>query len=156
MRSLAFARWLLSAGALLSPIRAASLHGTVSDPSGRPIPQSQVSLYAREGSEKITTVTDREGTYRFDPLSPGEYLIQADAEGMARGAARALTVGTGETTLNLVCGLAEVRSEVLVTATGTPQSTDEIAKSVDSLHAADLSQRAIGTVGDAVRSTAGL
>jgi vitamin B12 transporter len=157
MRSSAFARWLLPGIALLGPMWAASLQGTVTDPSGKPIPQARVSLYAREGSEKITSLTDHEGVYRFDLVSSGEYLIQADSEGMARGAARPVTVAaTGGTTVNLVCGLAEVRSEVLVTATGTPQSTDEIAKSVDSLHAGELSQRAIGTVTEAVRSTAGL
>src|SRR5258706_3887960 len=74
---------------------------------------------------------------------------------MARSAAKAVTV-TEPAAIDLTLDVASVRTEILVTATGAAQSTDEIAKSVDSLHAADLEKNAEFSVTEALRSLPGM
>src|SRR5204862_1089768 len=88
-------------------------------------------------------------------LASGEYLVEAEATGMARTAAKAVAVSEAAT-LDLSLNVAGVRTEVLVTATGAAQSTAEIAKSVDSLHAEDLEKNAEFAVTEALRSLPGI
>src|SRR5437773_399102 len=132
---------------------AASLSGTVTDPSGKPVPEARVSIFARDRQDRVTAVTDDHGRYRVDALASGEYFVEADVPGMARSGARPLTLtSTDAATLDLALDLAAIRTQVMVTATRTAQSTDEIAKSVDSLRAEDLDRNAEFSVTESLRS----
>ena len=62
-------------------------------PAGRPIPNSRVNVFARDRQLRITTVADAEGKYSVDALPAGQYLVQADAPGMARRVATAIAIG---------------------------------------------------------------
>src|SRR5262245_53652835 len=79
-----------------SPAPAASLSGHVNDASGKAVPQARVSI-ARDRQERITAVTDDLGQYRVDAMAPGEYLVEADAPGLARSGARPLTLPSSDT-----------------------------------------------------------
>ena len=150
------ARFLLTAVLTLSPAAAASLRGVVLDASGRPIPHTRITAFARGSQQRLATIADAEGKYAFT-LGAGDYLIQADAPGMARRVAAGVTLAdTSETALDLKLDVAEVRTEVVVTATGSAQSTDEIAKSVDTLDAADLDKNAEASVAESLRSLPGM
>src|SRR5437868_8742546 len=83
------------------PALAASLSGLVRDAAGEPIPRAHVSIYAHDRQERITAVTDDQGQYRVDALAPGEYLIEAEAPGMARSGARPLTLAASNTAATL-------------------------------------------------------
>lgn len=151
------AQFLIAFVLSLSPAVAASLHGIVLDPAGRPIPHTRITLFARDGQQRISTLADAEGNYSVDALSAGRYLIQADAPGMTRRVAATVTLADSDATaLDLKLDVAEVRTEVVVTATGAAQSTDEIAKSVDTLDAADLARNAEYSVAESLRSLPGM
>ena len=136
---------------------AASLSGTVSDPSGKPVAEARVSIFARDRQDRGTAVTDDRGRYRFDALASGEYLVEAGAPGMASSGARPITLTAADaSTLDLALDLAAIRTQVLVTATGAAQSTDEISKSVDSLRAEDLEHNAEFSVTESLRSLPGM
>src|SRR5215472_11446969 len=122
--------FLLLAG---RPAKAASLSGRVNDATGKPVPQARVSIFARDRQDRITVVTGGDGQYHAEALPSGEYLIEADAPGMAPSGAHPLTIGASDSvTLDLKLDVAAIHTDVLVTATGAAQSTGEIAKSVDS------------------------
>src|SRR4051794_37622529 len=153
----ATSRLLLLAFLGFSAAFAASLRGVVLDAAGKPIPGSRVTVFGRNGQQPITTLADNDGKYTIDPLPAGQYLVQAEAPGMARRVASALAIGeTDGATVDLKLDVAEVRTEVVVTATGLAQTTDEIAKSVDSLDAADLAKNAEFSVTESLRSLPGM
>jgi iron complex outermembrane receptor protein len=138
--------------------RAASLSGHVTDAAGRAVPEARISIYARDRQDRITAVTNEQGEYRVDTLGAGEYLVEAGAPGMARSGARPVTLPASGTaaTLDLTLDVAAVHTEVLVTATGAAQSTDEVAKSLDSLDAAELSHNAEFSVTESLRPLPGM
>jgi vitamin B12 transporter len=144
---------------LIAEIRAhgASLSGHVNDASGKPVPGARVSIFARERRERINVVTDDQGRYRVEALAAGEYLVEADAPGMARSNARPLTLSVEDAaTFDLALDLAAIHTDVVVTAIGAAQSTDEIAKSVNSLRAEDLSRNAEFSLTESLRSLPGM
>ena len=73
-----------------------SITGHVNDPQGANLPGATVTLYAREHSFRIRTTTDSTGAYRFEKLAPGEYFIEAQAEGFASASARRVIVERGQ------------------------------------------------------------
>src|SRR5437867_6503905 len=91
-----------------------SLAGHVRDPRGENLRDAVVTLYTRDGRLRTTATTDDAGAYRFVDLAPGEYLIEAEAAGFARSAARAVRVEAGGATLDVGLELAGVREQVVV------------------------------------------
>src|SRR2546425_47246 len=131
---------------------AATLHGVARDTKGRPIPGSRINVFARNHGEQITAIANAQGEYRVERLS-GEYLAQAESPGLERSTAKAVTLeGSADLALDFTLGLAAVRTAVLVTATGSAQSTDEIAKAVDSLRASELAKNAEFSATEPLRS----
>src|SRR5207237_1361234 len=116
----------------------------------------RVIVFARDHREQITVTADSQGEYRVERLA-GEYLAQAESPGLDRSAAKAVTLaGTSDLALDFTLGLAEIRTEVLVTPTGAPQSTDEIAKAVDLLRASELAKNAEFSATEPLRSVPGM
>jgi iron complex outermembrane receptor protein len=153
-------RFFLSALLCASAASAASIHGTVFDASGRPVPRCRLTIYARDGHQRLTTVADIQGQYRVEGLGAGGWLVEADAPGMTRRVAATASIGESDAALDIPLDLklevAEVRTEVVVTATGAPQSTDETAKSLTTLDAADLDKKVEFSVVDALHSVPGI
>src|SRR5260370_32414302 len=90
-----------------------TIKGHVKDPKGASLPGASVKLYARERSFHLSTTTDSTGAYRFEKLAPGEYLVEAEAEGFASASAQRVTVKRGQAvTLDIPLELAGVRSTV--------------------------------------------
>src|SRR5580704_16859525 len=58
-----------------------SLLGTITDPSGRPVPEARVTATETSTAVKQTVTTDLRGFYSFQSLSVGRYDIDADAAG---------------------------------------------------------------------------
>jgi outer membrane receptor protein involved in Fe transport len=157
MRLTARFRVLISAILSISAAAAASLHGVVLDASGRPVPHARVTIFARYRQQRITAAADGEGRYAVDALAAGDYLIEADASGLTRRVGAAITIGDGDAaTLDLKLEVAEVRTEVIVTASGGAQTTDEIAKAVDTLDAAELKKNADYSVTESLNSIPGI
>src|ERR1700730_9018657 len=60
---------------------ASSLAGTLLDPSGAAIARAQVSLLASGDKAVAQTITDSVGSFHFDNLAPGNYILEFHAEG---------------------------------------------------------------------------
>jgi iron complex outermembrane receptor protein len=135
----------------------ASLTGNVKDPQGANVPGATVTLYARATNFRLSTSTDSSGTFRFERLAPGEYLVEAEAEGLASANAKPVVVERGQAaTLNISMELSGVRSAVVVTASDSPQSVDEVSKAVTVVNRQEIDERDEAAISDALRNVPGL
>jgi vitamin B12 transporter len=134
-----------------------SLTGSVKDPQGASLPGATVTLYARARNFRLRTSTDSSGTYRFERLAPGEYLVEAAAEGLASASAHQLVIERGQTaTLTIPLELSGVRTTVVVTASDSPQSVDEVSKAVTVVNRQEIDERDESAIADALRTVPGL
>src|SRR6266576_4637313 len=146
-----------SALALAQTTGNTSLTGQVKDPQGASLPGATVTLYARQRSFRLSTFTDSSGTYRFERLAPGEYLVEAEAEGLASASPQQAIVGRGQTTtLDVRVELAGVRSTVVITASDTPQSVDEVSKAVSVVDQQEIDERDESAITEVLRTVPGL
>lgn len=134
-----------------------SITGHVKDPQGASVPGATVTLYSRERTFSFTTTTDSTGSYRFEKLAPGEYLVEGAAQGFASGNAEQVTVDRGQVlTHDISLELSGVRSTVVVTASDTPQSVDEVSKAITIVDKKDIDDRDESAVAESLRSVPGL
>ncbi|HEV2864359.1 MAG TPA: TonB-dependent receptor [Pyrinomonadaceae bacterium] len=136
----------------------ASLSGRVTDPQGAAVPGASVRLYARERREvRVSTTTDQSGAYRFERLAPGAYLLEAEAAGFARGAAREVTVGRGAApSADITLEVEGVSAEVVITASDAPQTVDEVSKAATVVSRREIEERDEPTLAEALRTVPGL
>jgi vitamin B12 transporter len=136
---------------------AQSISGLVKDPQGAVIPAAVVTLTARDNTAAASAITDPSGRYRFDRAFPGAYLLEAVAPGFESSGARQVTIKeTDQATVDFELRVAAVASKVLVTASGTAQTTDEISKAVSVVDAAAIDASDESSITDALRYVPGL
>jgi vitamin B12 transporter len=134
-----------------------SLTGSVKDPQGASLPGATVTLFARATKLRLSAATDSSGFYRFQRLAPGEYLVEAKAEGLASASAHQVVIERGQAvTLGISLELSGVRSTVVVTASDSPQSVDEVSKAVTVVDRQEIDERDEVTISEALRSVPGL
>src|SRR5882724_545998 len=134
-----------------------SITGHVKDPLGASLPGATVTLYSRERTSSLTTTTDSTGSYRFEKLAGGEYLVEGAAQGFASANAERVTVERGQVlTHDISLELSGVRSTVVVTASDTPQSVDEVSKAITIVDKQDIEDRDESAVAESLRTVPGL
>jgi Carboxypeptidase regulatory-like domain/TonB dependent receptor-like, beta-barrel len=112
--------WVAALGlASLVPLQAqtltGSVNGSVSDPSGAPLPQARVFLSGRTGSRETTTGSA--GEFRFPAVSPDSYELRVVADGFQPRRLERLEVHVGQQlTLSLELKIAGVAESVEVVA----------------------------------------
>jgi vitamin B12 transporter len=128
------------------------LSGTVKDPQGQPVPGVIINLYARVGGGGgFTTNSDSAGVYHFDGLPAGDYILRASAEGFADLLVDHLHLDPHAAQLrDLQLKLAGVREEVVVTASSTPQTPEEVSKAITTIDASEAEERNVLGLADAV------
>ncbi|MDT7807704.1 MAG: vitamin transporter [Acidobacteriota bacterium] len=161
IRTIVFTCALLLAAFATAPAqsRSATLSGRVTDPRGASVTGASVTLHARARTQvRLSTVTDAEGSYRFEHLAPGEYIVEAEAPGFAPAVARAVTLSARDSqgTLDFKLELAGVSAEVVVTAADAPQTVDEVSKAVTVVSAREIEERDEATVAESLRTVPGL
>ncbi len=129
--------------------------------NNQPVSDAIVTLTKLKGAEKFTTKTDSEGNYSFANVSVEGYIISAQSAFSGTGrmfsASQKLVLSVSETNVNLELHEAPaIREEVVVIASGTDQSIDEVSKSVSSLSNEELNNRNEITITDALRTIPGL
>jgi vitamin B12 transporter len=135
----------------------AAITGHVLDPQRANLPGATVRLYARDHTFRLSTTTDSTGTYRFGKVAPGEYLVEAEAEGFASASARRVFVERGQTaTLDIPLELSGMRSTVVITASDTPQSIDEVSKAVTVVDQQEIDERDESAIAESLRTVPGL
>ena len=136
---------------------AQSISGTVKDPQGKAVPGASVALFARGGDAMGSTTSDPSGSYRFDRLAPGEYIVEAEAAGFSRFVAAGIRVARGQNVaLDLPPQLAAIGQQVIVTASSTPQTADEVSKAVTVVDGDSIDRRDEYLLSEALRPTPGL
>src|SRR5882724_2633741 len=134
-----------------------SITGHVKDPLGASLPGATVTLYSRERTSSLTTTTDSTGSYRFEKLAGGEYLVEGAAQGFASANSERVTVERGQVlTHDISLELSAVRSTVVVTASDTPQSVDEVSKAITIVDKQDIEVRDESAVAESLRNVPGL
>ncbi|MBI4455842.1 MAG: TonB-dependent receptor [Acidobacteria bacterium] len=148
---------LFAATALAFGARGAAISGRVIDPQGAGVGNAVVRLYSRGDTWRMSVTADQEGTYRFEHLAPGEYLLDAESEGFARAAAWSVRLERGNIEkVDIPLQLAVIREQVVVTASGTAQPVDEVSKAISVISSAEIDQRDEVTISEALRVIAGL
>src|SRR5215475_10705465 len=91
--------WLvLSLSALAqTPSNGGQITGVVRDPAQALVPGSQVTLTNQQTTGSSSVFTDDQGTYRFLSVSPGTYVVRAEAKGFQATVSPPLKVDPGET-----------------------------------------------------------
>jgi vitamin B12 transporter len=131
--------------------------GHVKDPQGANVPGATVTIYGRERTFNLATTTDPNGAYRFEKLAPGEYLVETEASGFAAAKIERVMVERGQTaTLDISLELSAVRSVVVVTASDTPQSIDEVSKASTVVDRKEIDERDESTIAESLRTVPGL
>ena len=143
----------LCAGSLFS----ANITGTVADPSSRPVPRAAVSLFARNQVEPRRARTDDSGVFRFLAVPSGQYILEVQAPGFALYTSRTLQIESGgEAKLEIALAIASIQEQVVVTASATPQSVDEVSKSVTVVTRDSIEERDEFFLPEALRTVPGL
>jgi len=133
-----------------------SISGVIQDGQGATISGASVELVARDNTARTDTVSDSSGRYHFESVAPGVYLVQASAPGFAVAAPRQVSIAKNDQQLNFQLAVAAVQTGVVVTASGTAQTTDELSKSVSTVDASFIQRSDEASISDALRYTPGL
>ncbi|MDQ2947428.1 MAG: TonB-dependent receptor [Acidobacteriota bacterium] len=135
----------------------ATLTGSVLDPASRPISRAAVSLFARDRIEPAAVLTDDTGKFRFDNTAPGQYLLQVQAPGFARYTSQSVMLERDATLkVSISLELASQQQQIVVTASATPQSFEEVSKSITVLDLTSIDERDEFFIPGALRSVPGL
>jgi vitamin B12 transporter len=136
---------------------AADVSVRIADPHHASISGATISLVSRNGGETRKLTTDSNGSCRFSGIAEGQYFVQGEAPGFDPSLPKLLELRDDvlvEVALSL--GVAQVRTTVVVTASGTPQTTDEVSKALTVVDGDTLNLRADRSVGEALLDVPGL
>lgn len=154
-RTSTFVLLLLLQSLTLHAQTSVEVSGRVTDAQSAAVINATVTLHARTNNTRVITTTDTNGNYHLSRLLKGEYLLAVEAPGFARTVQR-VSVESQNTKLDLQLALSGVNDTVFVTAANTPQSVDEISKSVNGISATEIEQRGEFSLAEALRLTPGL
>jgi iron complex outermembrane receptor protein len=133
-----------------------SLTGRITDAQGAIVANATVTVYARGTDARWVTATDSNGNYRFLHLFAGDYVVEAASDGFAR-VSRAIHIERGSpATLDLALEIAGPAEVIVVTASGTPQTVDEVSKAVSVVSAEEIERRDEHSISEALRTVPGL
>ena len=94
-----------------------SIHGQITDPSGKSIPDASVSLTPASGAPR-TVKSDVQGQYQFRALAPGTYTLHVAAKGFAAADLAAYEVASAHAqVLDFPLTLASATEKVTVSDT---------------------------------------
>ncbi len=136
--------------------RAQTISGTVTDQQAKAIAGASVSLLARDGDGGQATATDAGGSYRFDRVAPGEYVVEAQAPGFQRAAVPVRVRKDENVRLDLSVQIAAAREQVVVTASSTPQTAEETSKAIQVVTGTEIEQLDLAQLTSALRPLAGV
>ena len=136
-------------------VRAATIEGTVLDPSGRAVPNVRVSLL-----QSLTALderrTDAQGEYRFGGLGKGSYRLLANAPGFSASSAQ-VEVGEDQTArMDLLLTLSALAQQVVVSASLEGSLAPQLGSSVSIISDQEIDDRGAQNITDVLRGVPGV
>lgn len=133
-----------------------SISGSVTDSNKAKVVHAQVVLLSETGLQ-LTTLTNDLASFAFKNLMPGNYLLEVKATGFASYSLDQIHLVQGESKqLEVVLEVGVINASVVVTANGTPQRIDDVAKVISVLDSQDIEGRHELNLAEALRGTPGL
>jgi vitamin B12 transporter len=129
---------------------AGDLRGVIQDPQSRAIPSAVITIFPRDGGLPFSTTSSETGAYRLDGLPAGDYILRAEAPGFAPFVDSRVHLSADALEKNLALEIAGGRDQVVVTASGTSQTSAEVSKDVTVIDRAEAEQRDAFTLADVV------
>jgi len=134
-----------------------SIAGTVRGPRQAGIPDAYVTITARDNTGSFRVATDTQGRYCREQIAPGTYLVRAAAQGFTSSGIRVVRIEKGsQVNLDFELRVAGLEIAIVVTATTTPQTTDEASKAVSVVDGRTIDQRGESFVAEALSTVPGL
>jgi outer membrane receptor protein involved in Fe transport len=121
--------------------------GTVQDPQGLMVPGVTVTLTSSTGALR-TTVTDTEGRYVFENVTPGGYEMGFELPGFTAQTTKVTVTGGAEATTETRLELGGQSEAIQVTGTLIPRPMLESASPVVSLDVQEIQSRGMTRVED--------
>jgi hypothetical protein len=114
---------LLSSSAFAQTV---SVNGRVTDPQGAAVSSATVTLSAPAGTSPRTATTSEDGTFSFDGIAAGSYVLQVESPGFQR-ATRQVNAGVMPS-VNIVLQVAGVIENLVVSA---PRLEEELPQQIE-------------------------
>ena len=142
---------------LASGVFASSLDVRVVDPQRAGVSSAAVHLARRDAAWRTSVRVDDEGHYRFDALTPGIYLVQAEAGGFTRSEPMVVRLVEGESaSLELRLDLAVFEESIVVTSAATAQRPSEVTKTTSVVDKKQFVSRDEYFIPEALRTVPGV
>ena len=140
------------------PLRAQApaVTGRVVDEQGGAVAAAEVRLLRVDGAAARTARTDASGTYRFDGLNEGLFILQIEGAGFRRHVSSVTLSDRSATLDEVTLTVAGVEDSIVVTGAGLPQSTSEVSKAVSIVTQQEIAERNEATLIEIVRFTPGV
>lgn len=109
------------------------LVGTVTDPSGAPVPDAQVTVTNQETNINLSAKTDGQGGYVIPSLPGGSYVVRVEATGFRTAVASNNTVSVAQTTrvdISLQVGSVSETVEVRDQAALVQSATSDLGETI--------------------------
>jgi vitamin B12 transporter len=133
-----------------------SINGTVTDENDARVFDALVTLSSSSGV-RLHTVTNEEGTFKFENLRSGSYFIEVKANGFSNFTSEEIQLTRGENKqVTAQLKVASIDESVVVTATGTVQRADEVSKVVSTLDAEEIEAKHELSLTEALRGIPGV
>ena len=133
-----------------------AIRGVVTDDNGAKVPGAEVVLNFTPGIQ-LATHTDESGVFEYKGLRSGSYLVEVRAGGFSVFTSEAIQLDRGETKeLRVQLKIAAINASVVVTATGTAQRADEVAKVISTLDSEEIEAKHEVSLAEALRGTPGV
>jgi outer membrane cobalamin receptor len=139
-----------------SAARAATIEGTVLDPSGRAVSNAHVRLI--EGLSPLEAIrSGPQGHYRFRHIGPGEYTLIANSPGL-EGSSGRIHVRSGGVTreINLHLRLSAVQQHVVVSASLGGALASQLGSSVSVITRREIEDQGAQSLGETLRQVPGV
>jgi outer membrane cobalamin receptor len=153
--ALAILLGLLSIPFVSGAALAATIGGTVYDPSGGAVPNVHVSLL-QSLAALDEHQTDAKGEYKFEGLAKGTYRLVANAPGYVASTAD-VEIGEDQTrSVDLHLALSAVQQQVVVSASLEGALAPQLGSSVSTVSDQEINARAAQSVTDVLREVPGV
>jgi outer membrane receptor protein involved in Fe transport len=146
---------LLLIGLAATAARAATIKGTVLDPSGRAVANVQVSLL-----QSLTALderqTDAKGEFEFTGVAKGSYRLVANAPGFSASPVDVEVREDQTASMDLHLALSAVQQQVVVSASLEGSLAPQLGSSVSTISSQEIDERGAQNVTDVLRGVPGL